>query len=126
MLGLPDETKEQLIQTKRLVDSLNAHQTIATIFKPYPATKLYDYCVNRNLFRLPDELGQQGSIYGLGDFSINVSKIPVKILKRIYNYFLIKSIINDLISCIYAGNFRLLFYYFRYRFIAKFKYIFKR
>lgn len=119
MLGLPDETEEEVQQTKSLVDSLRAHQTIATIFKPYPATKLYDYCVNRNIFKLPDELAGQGEIYGLGDFSINVSKISTGKLRKIYRHFALKSIINEAINCISVGNFGLIIYYIRYKLIAR-------
>lgn len=119
MLGLPDETEKEAWQTKKLVDSLGAHQTIATIFKPYPATKLYDYCVRHGLFRLPEDLQGQGRIYGLGDFSLNVSRVPMETLRRIYNYFALKSIVNEILNCLYFGNFTLLGYYLRHRLVDK-------
>lgn len=125
MLGLPGETEEQVLQTKRLVDSLKAHQTIATIFKPYPATKLYDFCVSKNLFKLPDTLEDQGEIYALGDLSVNVSRVPINKLKKIYNYFALQSIINELINCIVCGNWRLIFYYARFKFVDRLKYAWK-
>ncbi|MEI6631162.1 MAG: radical SAM protein [bacterium] len=115
MLGLPDESEAEVIETKDLADSLGAHQTIATIFKPYPATRLYDYCVSKNLFKLPDNLEEQGRIYSLGDFSLNVSRVRIDVLRSIYNHFALKSVINEIINCLAVGNFSLIFYYLKHR-----------
>jgi radical SAM superfamily enzyme YgiQ (UPF0313 family) len=121
MLGLPDERQEEVMQTKNFVDCLKAHQTIATIFKPYPATKLFDYCVEKNLFRLPAELEEQGEIYGLGDFAINVSRVPTRILKRIYFHFSLNSIVREMANCVVTGNLGLIAYYAKRRLIDKLK-----
>ncbi len=113
MLGLPGESEEDVMLTKNLVDGLSAHQTIPTIFKPYPATKLYDYCLKQGLFRLPEDLSRQADIYGLGDFSINTSLVPLRVLKKIYSHFTFRNIRKELFGALTSCNFGLLFYYFK-------------
>ena len=113
MVGMPTETIEEVNQTINLVSSLRAHQTISTIFRPYPATKLYDYCIENNLFRLPEDIEGQGKIYALGDTEVNVSLVPVKYLKMVMNNFVFNNIKNEVFSCIKYNNYPLLLYYMR-------------
>lgn len=106
MISLPTETKEEVGQTISLVDSLGAFQTICTIYRPYPGTNLYDYCVQEDLFRLPDEIEKQGRIYSIGDTKLNLSQVPVDYLKEIHNKFTFNNIVNELRSCLKQGNYR--------------------
>ncbi|MCK4325308.1 B12-binding domain-containing radical SAM protein [bacterium] len=106
MIGLPTETREDVNKTVSLVDSLDAFQTICTIYRPYPGTKLYDYCAQKNLFQLPDELEEQGKIYSIGDTELNLSRIPTNYLKEIHNKFTFNNILNELRSCLSQRNYR--------------------
>jgi anaerobic magnesium-protoporphyrin IX monomethyl ester cyclase len=116
MVGMPTETLDEVNQTVNLVSSLKTHQTITTIFRPYPATKLYDYCVENNLFRLPADIEEQGRIYALGDTEVNVSLVPVKYLQMVMNNFAFNNIKNEILSCIRYSNYSLLLYYIRNKF----------
>ena len=44
MIGLPDETRDDMIQTARLNARLRAYIVWVSTFMPYPGTVLYDYC----------------------------------------------------------------------------------
>jgi radical SAM superfamily enzyme YgiQ (UPF0313 family) len=111
MIGLPSETIGDVDKTVELVYSLGGHQTICTVFKPYPATMLYDYCVENELFELPDELEKQGECYDFSDADLNMSNIPSSYLKQIYKSFMVNNIKNELLLCIKSGNIELLMYY---------------
>jgi radical SAM superfamily enzyme YgiQ (UPF0313 family) len=115
MTGLPTEEASELKETVRLVKSLNPHQTICTIFKPYPGTELFDFCVANNLFSYPSKLDEVGSIYMQ---NMNMSKIPDKLISRVKGYFDFKNIYQEIANCILTFNFRLLVYYFRYKLLG--------
>lgn len=111
MVGMPTETKEDVDMTVNLVKSLKAHQTINTIFRPYPGSELFDYCVANELFKLSGSLEEQGKTFDIGNTSINVSKVDSAYLQSIHDMFTFSNIKNELIGCISNGNWRLLVYY---------------
>jgi len=41
MIGFPEETKEDIEQTKHLIKKLNARGVVLSVFTPYPGTELY-------------------------------------------------------------------------------------
>jgi len=48
MIGCPEETKEDIIETIRLNQKLTPDEIpVPTIFRPYPGTLLYEYCAQR-------------------------------------------------------------------------------
>ncbi|MEZ4469293.1 MAG: radical SAM protein [bacterium] len=53
MLGLPDETRDDLEQTLALAEQLDAYDFGYFVFYPYPGTPLYQTCKERGL--LPDD-----------------------------------------------------------------------
>lgn len=53
MLGLPEETREDIDQTLELAEQLNAYDFGYFVFYPYPGTHLFHYC--RDQGYLPDD-----------------------------------------------------------------------
>ena len=113
MVGIPYETKEDVDKTIGLVKSLGAHQAICTIFRPYPGSRLFEYCINNELFTLPENLDEQGHVYDIGNANINVSNINTAYLKKAQNIFLIRNIVNELKVCIRNMNIGFILYFIR-------------
>ena len=113
MTGLPTETEEDLEMTINFLKTLKAHQTINTIFRPFPATKLFDYCVKEGLFSLPSELEKQAEVFDYKGGSINVSKIPNNRLTETHSYFIFNNIKNELLGCFKNFNLFLIWFYFK-------------
>jgi radical SAM superfamily enzyme YgiQ (UPF0313 family) len=49
MIGLPSETRENMLRTASLNAELRAYIVWISTFMPYPGTVLYDYCLENNL-----------------------------------------------------------------------------
>jgi len=49
MLGIPQETKNELLDTVKINGRLGINKIQATIFYPYPKTELHEFCVGENL-----------------------------------------------------------------------------
>lgn len=49
MVGLPYETKEDILETIKMVKELKPHFTNVCTFTPYPGSSLYDECVKQGL-----------------------------------------------------------------------------
>ncbi|MFA5089678.1 MAG: radical SAM protein [Candidatus Omnitrophota bacterium] len=118
MVGLPTEEVGDLKETVRLIKQLNPHLTICTIFKPYPGTEFFDYCIDKGLFRYPDKIEEIGCAYNL---NINVSTIPDKTIYGIKRHFDFNNIYQEILSSVFTGNFGLIVYYFRFRLIPDLK-----
>ena len=54
MMGLPTETKEEVMDTVRLMKELDPDYYSPAFFTPHPGTDLYDYVVEHNLSRITD------------------------------------------------------------------------
>lgn len=54
MLGLPTETKEEVMDTVRLMKEIDPDYYSPAFFTPHPGTDLYDYVVERGLSRITD------------------------------------------------------------------------
>jgi anaerobic magnesium-protoporphyrin IX monomethyl ester cyclase len=54
MLGLPTETKEQVLDTVRLMREIDPDYYSPAFFTPHPGTDLYDYVVQHDLSRITD------------------------------------------------------------------------
>ncbi|MBI4041007.1 MAG: B12-binding domain-containing radical SAM protein [Deltaproteobacteria bacterium] len=126
MIGIPTEQSQEVDQTVSILKEINPHQCIGTIYKPYPATPLYDYCIRNQLFTMPQTLQEQGEVFGLGEFSMNMSHAPMSKLKAVYNHFYLRNIFNEVKNCLVFGNFKLLSFYFYRRFLSSFTTLMKR
>lgn len=108
MIGLPTETKEDILQTVKLLDEIPYLFGICSIYKPYPGNKLFDFLQENNKFYLPDDLGQMGDFLSYNDTTYNFSEIPSKELLKIKRRFDRKNIINYLKINLRHRNFRLI------------------
>jgi anaerobic magnesium-protoporphyrin IX monomethyl ester cyclase len=54
MLGLPTETKEEVMDTVRLMKEIDPDYYSPAFFTPHPGTDLYDYVVEHDLSRITD------------------------------------------------------------------------
>jgi radical SAM superfamily enzyme YgiQ (UPF0313 family) len=54
MMGLPTETKEEVLETVRLMKDIDPDYYSPAFFTPHPGTDLYDYVVERDLSRITD------------------------------------------------------------------------
>lgn len=111
MIGLPTEGMDDLRATLKLVKCLNPYITIATIYRPYPGTELFNYCVNKGLFRYADDLSKIGQAYSR---TINISPLPDKLLLRIKRHFDMNNIYQEMKFILTRMKLGLLFYYFFY------------
>ena len=113
MVGMPSETKEDVDMTIDLVKSLKAHQTICTTFRPYPGSELFDLCLSKGLFKLPDDLEAQGEAFDIGTTDINVSDVDTLYLQSIHEMFAFNNILNEIKGCLENWNWQLLLYHFK-------------
>jgi len=54
MMGLPTETKEEVMATVRMMKDIDPDYYSPAFFTPHPGTDLYDYVVEHNLSRITD------------------------------------------------------------------------
>jgi len=90
MIGLPTETVEDLKMTIDLIKSVPHFYAIPTIYKPYSGSDLFDYCVNRGLIKVPEnmeDLTKAYYLYSVDSPEPNVSEIPTDIIFNVWNYF---------------------------------------
>lgn len=114
MIGYPTETEKELKETVELVEGLPAHILICTIYRPYPATPLHDYCVENKKFRVPESLDEQGEFYRfshMGKDADNLSEVPTAYLLKLQQSFYAKFALKEAFLCLSEFNFSLLFYY---------------
>ena len=52
MMGLPTETKEEVMETVRLMKDIDPDYYSPAFFTPHPGTDLYDYAIEHNLSRI--------------------------------------------------------------------------
>jgi len=116
MIGLPDESAEELNMTVGLVESLPAHILICTIYRPYPGTPLFEYCRAHKNFMPPDGLEGQAEFYRFSHLSedeVNMSKVPTRMLLDLQKRFYAKFAISEALLCLREFNIGLLAYYLR-------------
>ena len=49
MLGIPTETKEEAMDTVRMIRSIRPYRPSPAFFTPHPGSDLYDYCMKNGL-----------------------------------------------------------------------------
>ena len=109
MIGLPTEEINDLKKTVELIKRLNPRLTICTIYRPYPGTELFDYCINKGLFSYPDNLDEVEDNYS---GHINTSNVPDEEILRIKRYFDMNNIYQEVKFILTWLKFGLLLYYF--------------
>lgn len=61
MMGIPGETSETVQETIRMISKLQPYLIRMTFLSPYAHTKIFDWCVERNLFKSQDHLTDEFS-----------------------------------------------------------------
>lgn len=118
MVGLPTETKEELDMTIKLLDSLPAHYRVGAIFKPYPKTEIFDFCVKEGLFKLP-AMNDFGKMFSFDSTDLNVSNIPIDYLKKASPYhFFQQNVLNEFKEVFKSGDIKLILKVLRANFYA--------
>jgi len=87
MAGLPTETVEDFKMTLNLFKRLSYRWCEYMIYRPYPGTVLYNYCVHNNLFKPPGKLADWVNFCDLYDARNNLSNIPANLLQKELNKF---------------------------------------
>ena len=49
MLGIPTETKEEVMDTVRMIHTIKPHRVSPAFFTPHPGSDLYEYCIQNDL-----------------------------------------------------------------------------
>ena len=80
-----------------------------TIYNPYPGTDLYNYVIEKGLFKEPATLEEQGKIYSIENFELNMSGIPNEDLREILTKYLTRNLINEVKDYLRFRNFVNLF-----------------
>ncbi len=100
MIGLPTETEGELKQTLSLIESLPAFNVISNIYKPYPGTELFEFCVRKYKIKLPLTLEGLARLYNFSSLDLTATDVPVKTLESIQNEMVGKSIIDTIKTCL--------------------------
>ena len=88
IVGLPDETEEQLRDSVRLMLRLNADACNITMFNPVPGSELYDYLVETGRLTPLQTLKEGGGPLWTSGMEVNYSNIPMRDLHVIQSFFL--------------------------------------
>ncbi len=87
IIGFPDETVEQLKDTVKLIDSINANLTPIYHFTPLPGTELFDCLVKAKRYRAPDTLKELSKIIATESVGTNFSTVNTKELRVIRSWY---------------------------------------
>ncbi len=85
MVGLPTETIQEVKQTEDFIKINKPDAVDIKIFRPYPSTELYDYCIKNKLIERYTTLDDWIKFGDLKEGEPNVSNIPTHILSNIIN-----------------------------------------
>ncbi len=96
MLGFPTEEEEDIKHTVNLAIELKPTYYDFSIFMCYPGTKLYDYCVENNLFENPNSLKEWVELSSWDEAVRNFSKITKKELQILCDFFTLKNVVNSI------------------------------
>ncbi len=101
MAGIPTETLEDFKMTLELIKRLDILGYQYMIYRPYPGTPLFDYCVNNGLIIPPKRLADWVNSSDLFDPKANLGEVPTELIeeamsrfKRIYPFRSIKFLIK--------------------------------
>jgi radical SAM superfamily enzyme YgiQ (UPF0313 family) len=82
MIGLPTETRQELQQTIDFIEKNKLDNVFTKVYKPYPSTELYEYCIKNKLMKRPETLEQWIEFSNLSEGNINVSSVPTPVLLK--------------------------------------------
>ena len=85
MIGLPEETPEQFLETIKLNAKVMPEYRSLSVFFPYPATALYDKCIKDNLF--PRSMEDEEFFLEREDTTLELPNFPRKNISFYVNNF---------------------------------------
>lgn len=83
MIGLPTETIEDIHRTIAFIKKTKPDISNVKIYKPYPSTDFFYYCMKHNLIKVPKNLDEWIEFCELKEGNVNVSEAPTKFLLEI-------------------------------------------
>ena len=86
MIGLPTETVIEMQQTVDFIKKYKPDAVDIKVYKPYPATELYEYSIKENLMNRPKTLDDWINFCDLKEGEPNVSKTPTPLLLKTVNH----------------------------------------
>jgi radical SAM superfamily enzyme YgiQ (UPF0313 family) len=90
IIGLPTETEQEMMDTVRFLRKYKPDVVSLCVFKPYPRTELYDYCIKKGLIKQPQTIEQWIPFCNINKGEPNFSEIPteriIKTTKEFNNY----------------------------------------
>jgi len=94
IVGFPDETVEQLKDTVKLINSIDANLTPIYHFTPLPGTELYDKMVSGGRYRAAKTLEESAKVVATESVGKNLSAVPDRDLRVIRSWFHWKGFTN--------------------------------
>ena len=87
IIGLPDETEQQLRESVQLLLRLDPNLVLVTMFGPIPGTEFSNYLVSRGRLTLPKTLREWERVRPQEDLVDNFSEVPTRDLRVVQCYF---------------------------------------
>lgn len=90
IVGFPDETAEEIRNTIRFAEGLNASLTVMNILIPLPNSEIYEYANKNGLFSFPEtieKLAYEVEQNVTDNVLVNLSSVPDRDLKVIHYFY---------------------------------------
>lgn len=94
IIGFPGETEEQLKDTVKLIDRINANLTPVYHLTPLPGTQIYDQLVSQGRFEAPKDLKELSGVIATESLGKNLSCVPSVDLRVIRSWYHWKGFTN--------------------------------
>lgn len=80
MCNLPTETVGDFKLTLKLLEKIKFRFCDMMIYRPYPGTELYDFCIENGLFEKPERLEQWINISDVHSTEFSIGSLPKKVM----------------------------------------------
>jgi len=87
MYGFPTETTDDYQATRDLLKRLDNPPYTLGKFTPYPGTELTNYCKNKKLINIPEDLNGWAELTQTTAFSFNFENIPDDVMQEARDHF---------------------------------------
>jgi radical SAM superfamily enzyme YgiQ (UPF0313 family) len=95
MIGLPTETRENMMETVRLNAKLRSYIVWVSTFMPYPGTVLHDFCVKNDLID-PGKWDEVRSYRGGSVLrETSFSRLDLEKIRVLFKWYLNSALQND-------------------------------
>jgi len=100
MIGFPNETFDQFMDTIELNADVNPYRSNASVFYPYPGTSLFDYCVKNKLISIDNN----GQIIERNETILRFADFPHEQIIRISKVFHLLVMYQRFINKVFGKN----------------------